>query len=436
MHSQKVAHYDSPHQFEPLMPGERLLGPLLEQASDLIRAVAAVGATAAQEELRALLRAMNSYYTNRIEGEHTRPIDIERALQQEFSANADTARKQRLALAHIHTETSCEKHLDQSLAEGGNVVRDLYSLKSLQWLHRSLFEQIDGEDLRLADGSNLLVGELRQAQVAIGIHEAPLHSALPGFIARWADVYGNARRGEMSIVAAAASHHRLAWIHPFSDGNGRVSRLHTHLVMYAMGLTKGLWSPLRGFARSEDRYRALLRGADEHRRGDLDGRGNLTTQGLIDWISYTLEVCIDQVQFMAAQLDVTNIQSRIEAALLFDASTKSAGVRIEALAALHYLFATQLELGRSDFKSMTGLGDRVATDLLSSLLKAGYLASDSPYGKVRFAVPRHALRFYFPNLWPEAERDVDMLKPAPAPQHEGKMRERPVAQIHKDRPRA
>lgn len=32
-------------------------------------------------------------------------------------------------------------------------------------------------------------------------------------------------------------------------------------------------------------------------------------------------------------------------------------------------------------------------------------ASDSPDGALRFAVPRHALRFYFPALWPEAEQD-------------------------------
>ena len=49
---------------------------------------------------------------------------------------------------------------------------------------------------------------------------------------------------------------------------------------------------------------------------------------------------------------------------------------------------------------MTGLGDRLATQLLTNLLRRGFVATDSAYGKVRFAVPRHALRFYFPALWP------------------------------------
>ena len=83
------------------------------------------------------------------------------------------------------------------------------------------------------------------------------------------------------------------WMHPFLDGNGRVARLHTHVLLHSWGLTNGLWSPLRGFARTESRYKSLLQAADEHRRGDLDGRGNLTQAGLVEWIRYTLEVCID-----------------------------------------------------------------------------------------------------------------------------------------------
>ena len=78
-------------------------------------------------------------------------------------------------------------------------------------------------------------------------------------------------------------------------------------------------------------------------------------------------------------------------------------MRASSLRALHYLFATQAELERSDFKALLGLGERMATAQVTALLKRGLLAADSPYGKLRFGVPQHALRFYFPNLWPEAE---------------------------------
>jgi len=201
----------------------------------------------------------------------------------------------------------------------------------------------------------------------------------------------------------AAAHQRLAWIHPFLDGNGRVARLHSHLVLGQLGLTNGLWSPLRGFARSQDEYYAYLAAADEPRAGDLDGRGNLTEAGLMAWIHYVIDVCIDQVSFMTDLLNLETMKDRIAACLSFEAHVVGQGVRMESLRALHYLFATQSELERSDFKAMLGLGDRLATAQVSALLSRGLLLSDTPYGKLRFGVPQHALRFYFPRLWPEAE---------------------------------
>ena len=212
MKPQVIQQYDSPHQFEPLMPAEPLLAPLLEKASDLMRRATALGAASgktAQSELRKLLRSMNSYYTNRIEGEHTRPSDIERALQQDFSSNADLARKQRLAVAHIRTEALCEGEVDRRLqTEGPEAARWLYSPEALTWLHQELFRDLPEEDLRLADGSTMVPGEFRQRGVAVGRHEAPTAQSLPRFIERWQQVYGCVRRGEASIVALAAAQER------------------------------------------------------------------------------------------------------------------------------------------------------------------------------------------------------------------------------------
>lgn len=403
------------------------MGPLLERASDLTKAAAALGSAAAPmglADLRTLLRSMNSYYTNRIEGDHTSPSDIERALNQDFSTNADLARKQRLAVAHIRTEQHCEEVIEQRRAAGDDVGRWLYSTDALTWLHAQLFSGLPLQDLALSDGSIMEPGLLRVRPVSVGRHEAPAPASVPLFLDRWSDAYGRARRGEASIVALAGAHHRLVWVHPFLDGNGRVARLSTHLMLHAQGLTNGLWSPLRGFARTEARYKSLIQAADEHRRGDLDGRGNLSQSSLVKWIAYTIDTCIDQVSFMSRQLNISSMRDRIAAALAFDSSTRKSGVRKEALLPLHYMFATQVELSRAEFKTMTGLGDRVATEALSALLRSGYLASDSAYGKVRFAVPRHALRFYFPALWPEAEQDEALME-SELPVQETTQREAP-----------
>ncbi len=401
---QNIALYDHPSQMEPLLPGEHRLGPLLEQAHDLIRAadrLAGLCQPGALADLRTLLRAMNSYYSNKIEGRHTLPLEIEQALRNDYSSDADKARRQRLALAHMATQAQLEARWP------GWGAQDVWSPQMVCNIHQDLFARLPAADRALPeDGEVLQPGALRTRQVSVGVHAALTAQSVPDFLSRWSDYYQRVRRGEMQVLAMAAAHQRLAWIHPFRDGNGRVARLHMHLVLGHLGLTNGLWSPLRGFARSHDAYYAHLSAADEPRAGALDGRGNLSEQGLERWMVYVLEQCMDQVRFMAEQLDLNRMKERIAACLTYEHKVVNLGVRTEALRALHYLFATQGELERADFKAMLGLGERLATAQVAALLKRGLIVSDSPYGKLRFGVPQHALRFYFPRLWPEAEAGV------------------------------
>ena len=47
----------------------------------------------------------------------------------------------------------------------------------------------------------------------------------------------------------------------------------------------------------------------ESRRGDLDGRGNLSQRALVEWIGYVLSVCQDQVAFMSGLLRLGDIDN-------------------------------------------------------------------------------------------------------------------------------
>lgn len=395
-----VTLYDAPHQFEPLLPSEAVQQPLLAQAHDVARAALQLAGRPVPGELRRLLRGMNSYYSNRIEGQHTRPFEIEQALRQDFSSNRELAARQRLAVAHIGAEAAIEARYS-----GEDGARRLYSADAVADLHQELFARLPVDDLVTGEGEPIVPGVLRQREVSVGRHVAPSHAAVPVLLQRWAEVYGGVRRGEAALVALAAAHHSLGWIHPFVDGNGRVMRLHTHAVLTALGYTGGLWSPLRGFARSTDRYYAHLAAADESRRGDLDGRGNLSQRTLVDWISYVLTLCQDQVDFMSGLLRLDDMERRIAACLVYEEQTLRSGVRLAALRPLHYLFVTDAALERGEFKQMMGLGERTSGTVLRALLDRRLLVSDSPQGRVRFGLPLSALRFYFPALWPEAAAD-------------------------------
>jgi Fic family protein len=393
------------HQFEPLLPADAHLELLLGKAHELSRAATLLAGTRAPSELRALLRSMNSYYTNRIEGHHTRPHEIDQALRKDFSKDAKLAANQRLAVAHIEAELALEQRY-----VGGDAARGLYATDAVQVMHQELFGRLPPQDLMTDEGEPIVPGQLRQQEVKVGQHVAPAFASVPAFLHRWANFYGGVRRGEAALVALACAHQRLGWVHPFIDGNGRVMRLHTHTLLSVLGYTGGLWSPLRGFARSTERYYALLADADSLRRGDLDGRGNLSQQALIAWADYVLAVCRDQVSFMGSMLDFQTLLPRLQACLVFESTVVKSGVRQESLRGLHYLFLSGEDMSRGDFKSMLGVSDRAATDALGALVKRGLLKSDTPQGKVRFGLPQHALRFLFPSLWPEAEADAASVK--------------------------
>jgi Fic family protein len=401
--SQKFQLYDHPSQMEPLLPSEHRMAPLLESAHDLIRKADRLSGwcpPGALPGLRSLLRSMNSYYSNKIEGQHTLPLEIEQALRDDFAQDKDKARRQRLALAHMATEARLEAQWSKWTGE------QIWSAPTVQHIHQELFSRLPEEDRTLTlanEPLTLIPGAWRNREVSVGRHAAPAANALQLFLTRWSTFYGGVRRGEMQVLAMAAAHQRLAWIHPFLDGNGRVARLHSHLVLGHMGLTNGLWSPLRGFTRTQETYYQRLSAADAPRAGDLDGRGNLTEDGLIRWIDYVLGLCSDQVDFMSGLLSLDAMKDRMAACLTYEQEVIRQGVRTEALRPLHYLFASQATLERADFKAMLGLGDRLASAQITALLKRGLLETDSPYGKLRLGVPQHALRFYFPNLWPEAE---------------------------------
>lgn len=393
--------YTEPYQFEPLLPLDARMEPLLAKAHDLARAATTLAGLPVPPELHRLLRSMNSYYSNRIEGQHTQPHEIDQALRKDFSKDDQLAAKQRLAVAHIEAEEALETRYC-----GDEGAKALYTTEAVQAIHHELFSRLPPKDLVTSEGEPVTPGQLRMREVKVGAHVAPVFAGVPMFLKRWGNFYANVRRGEAALVAIAAAHQRLGWVHPFVDGNGRVMRLHTHTLLSALGYTSGLWSPLRGFARSTERYYELLADADSARRGDLDGRGNLSEQALIAWIDYVLDTCLDQVAFMAGMLDFGSMRARIEACLVFEAMVEKSGVRQESLRGLHYLFLSGEEMSRGDFKSMLGMSERGATDALGALVRRGLLRSDSPQGKVRFGLPQHALRFLFPRLWPEAEADA------------------------------
>jgi len=390
--------------FQPLFPEERVIAPLLEIAADLVSECHRLHSRAGEPVARAVtpwLRAMNSYYTNKIEGQHTRPADIERALRKDFDADAVLACKQRIALGHM----DAEKALESQTAEPGS---QPFSARLVREIHAALYGRLPEAD-RISDhGGKRLPGMLRETEVTVGRHLAPPSQDVPGLLAAWHDRYAKLAGVEQRLVGIACAHHRLAWVHPFVDGNGRVARLQSHLALHAMGLTNGLWSPMRGLARTQEQYYVRLAEADLPRRNDYDGRGPLSQEALVAFAKYFLDVCLDQVRFMGEQLALGSLKSRIEALVShlqrnpWQVGSEKSVIKLDVLEPLHYVAITG-PLERAKFIHMTGVGDRTGQRILTTLLDYGVLSAPTSRAPVSFAVPFKSLGFLFPNLWPEAQ---------------------------------
>ncbi|MBL1278030.1 MAG: hypothetical protein COB30_018290 [Ectothiorhodospiraceae bacterium] len=137
--------YDNPTQMEPLMPTQA--GGLSDMATEVFQKSAALSGGLHPITARtvvALLRIINSYYSNLIEGNSTHPVDIERAMQGDYESDVTKRALQLESQAHISVQNTLFRTL--SALPHVNVVDETFIVN----LHRDFYEQLP-VDLRFVD---------------------------------------------------------------------------------------------------------------------------------------------------------------------------------------------------------------------------------------------------------------------------------------------
>src|SRR3954451_14648998 len=339
------------------------------------------------------VRSMNCYYSNLIEGHDTHPIDIERALKGDYSNDAKRRDLQLEAKAHIEVQ--------QWIDRGGLTGRAV-AAHSIREIHRRFCEALPEDLLWVEDPATkermkVIPGELRPRDVAVGRHVPVSAPVIPRFLQRFEEGYGSLGKTD-TILSTAAAHHRLAWVHPFLDGNGRVARLMSHATLLEALDTGSVWSVARGLARNVDAYKAHLAACDQTRRNDLDGRGHLSEENLAEFTRFFLTTCIDQVTFMDGLMQPEQLRTRIllwaEEEIRLKRLPPKSGAVLEAL-------LYRGELPRGDAAAIVGTGDRQARRGVSALTEHGALTSDSTRAPLRIAFPAILASRWMPGLFPE-----------------------------------
>ncbi len=344
--------------------------------------------------LSVLVRAMNCYYSNLIEGHDTHPVDIERAMNNDYSAERERRNLQLEAKAHIVVQ--------QWIDENGGLHGKEFSAEGISEIHRRFCELLP-EDLlwveepETKERIKVIPGEVRNRDVQVGHHIPISPGALPRFLKRFEEVYARLGKAGM-ILGTAAAHHRLLWIHPFLDGNGRVARLVSHATLLEALDTGGVWSIARGLARNVADYKNHLATCDLERRNDLDGRGHLSEEALAAFTEFFLETCLDQVIFMEELVEPERLRARIllwvEEEMRLDALPAKAGTVLEAV-----LYRGHLP--RGEVADVLGTSARHARRVVSALAERGVLTSESPRSPLHIAFPAKLAPRWMPGLFPE-----------------------------------
>ncbi len=268
--------WNNPYQLAPALPVGEDLEDLRDLASEVISGAIGLEARLAPETAEALgerLRILNSLFSNQIEGYSTTYSEIEDRLGQAQQDPADVPISDdkyavELGAAHVKAEAALVRLLAQHPrcnVSHPDFIRDIHFKFYSELPPELQYTHSPGGFARYP----VKPGEFRDAPVYLSMGGgglAPIGpKTIPDLVANM-DAFGQIfdpdafRGGEARMIAAAAGHAKLAWLHPFRDGNGRTIRLYTSLFMARCNVNRlNLWSLSRGLAESKGRYFTGLR---------------------------------------------------------------------------------------------------------------------------------------------------------------------------------
>lgn len=353
--------------------------------------------------IKDLLKKTNSYYSNKIESEGTHPLDIEKAMRKNFSSNEHEKKLQLLSLAHIDVQ----KYIEANALS--REYTNIFTKEFILQLHYEFYTKEGMEsflDITYEDKKLKMVpGTFRVDDVYVGKHITPKHTELESifhlFENSYKAIYAPSTQA-IKLLYALSVHHRLVWIHPFLDGNGRISRLFLDAAFLNIKLDGyGLWNISRGLARNSAEYKKYLSLADMPMQGATDGKGPLSLRGLTYYLKYMLDIALDQIEFMNKNLRLSSLGHKIDKYVLLSQQGLLSSKPLPKYSSL--LFKELLisgEIPRGSVKDIINKSDRTATTLIKTLVQMNYLESDTPKSALRLKLNAEFASYLMPDLIP------------------------------------
>ncbi|NYT64689.1 Fic family protein [Alcaligenaceae bacterium] len=243
--------------------------PLVDTLEELsyLRRLAMGGTTPAPIffQLKEIFHILESLGSARIEGNHTTLSDY---VEHKIRADGDGEIDQLKEIANIEAAMD---YVEETVKPG-----ELLTEHFIRELHALTVKDLDREGDRNP-------GAYRTTQVLIAQskHLPPEAFNVGQYMQELVRFVNQEDPRKYDLMKVALAHHRFGWIHPFSNGNGRVVRLLTYALMikYGFNVQAGgrLLNPTAVFCNDRDKYYEMLGVADTG-----------TDDGLERWCAYVL----------------------------------------------------------------------------------------------------------------------------------------------------
>ncbi|MCL2118594.1 MAG: Fic family protein [Planctomycetaceae bacterium] len=165
-------------------------------------------------------------------------------------------------------------------------------------LHKKVVRHLDREGDRTP-------GEYRKANVIImGSTHTPTDACQVDLLMQeLCDFINRNDEPQYHLLKTAIAHHRFAWIHPFSNGNGRVARLLTYTMLVKLGFRVGegrILNPTAAFCNRRQFYYENLERADSGNEADI-----------LHWCEFALGGIKDDIEKIDNLLDYEYLKKEI-----------------------------------------------------------------------------------------------------------------------------
>jgi len=236
-------------------------------------------------QLKDIFQMMESLGSARIEGNHTTLAEfVEKIIDQ---IPKDTKEE---SIREIFNIERAIKFIEDNVAEGGKITR-----AHISEIHKII---VDGLTPPPYGEGSRYPGDLRPINVGIqgSSHVPPDKVKVPDYFEELV-TFVNAEVGAQNdLLVTALSHHRMAWIHPFDNGNGRLIRMFTYALLIKQGFkvhNGRILNPTAIFCMDRNQYYKNLGLADTGEK-----------EKVLEWCLYVLGGLKEEIEKIDRLLDL------------------------------------------------------------------------------------------------------------------------------------